>query len=365
MNLQLLNEYTSHNLGDAVIYETIAQLAAPRRVTTTLRDEDGRFARGVVAGGPDLQASVHVSVGGDIFNNARPRFMTRRFVHNLRALAAPDPARTFLFGQSIPHSCRGLSLQLLARVLRRLSSVTVRDADSAARLRALGVDATLSWDLAFGYRPAPGCAAAGRALFARSGIDPARAVLLSVREFDAMYPQDSARFEARMAELARLLHARGHAPAVLVQATAAGADSDHAVARRLRQAVPQLGLLDPFAVGAGHHPVDALVGALAQARSVVAVRYHTAVLRLLAGRVPYSLHYSVKGADLAQRLALPGDALDSFDPRTALVAIERSIGQAHDASDQRTHVRHGFAQALGVASGAHAFAATQREFAIR
>ena len=39
MKLQLLNEYTSHNLGDAVIYETIAQLAAPRRVSAPAQDQ--------------------------------------------------------------------------------------------------------------------------------------------------------------------------------------------------------------------------------------------------------------------------------------------------------------------------------------
>lgn len=351
MNLHLVNEYTSNNLGDASIYETFVQLAAPLAVRSRMPLEDRMRVRGLGAEVSALHDDVHVSVGGDIFNNARPRLITRRFIHNLRQLADCPPERSFLFGQSIPSSCRGLSLWLLSRVLRRLSSVTVRDEQSHARLRALGVPAELCWDIVFGYQPGLHCTEAGRALFDQAGIAPERCVLFSVREFDAMYPHDSARFLDRVADLCQRLLARGHQPTLLIQASAQGADSDAAVATELLRRVPQLAVLSPFAQSGEHHPVDAMFGAIAQAQAVVAVRYHTAVLRLVAGRQPYSLHYSNKGADLAQRLRLPGMALADFDPAAALAGIEASAEVAHDAGPQRRAVRERFAACLNQAAG--------------
>ncbi len=190
--------------------------------------------------------------------------------------------------------------------------------------RAAGVDAQLGFDTAFAYRMGPGVDAAGRALMDSGGVRAERAVLLSVREFDAMYPQDGALFEARMATLITQLAARGHQPAVIIQAQAGGADADQAVVRRLQARCPQLRVLDPFAVAAlGHHPLDALVGALGLAAGVVAVRYHTAVLRMIHGRAPFNLYYSSKGRDLIERLGTPGMALEHFEPRRSGVGGRR------------------------------------------
>ena len=368
MTLRLVNEYTSQNLGDAVIYETLAQLAGPLGAATTLTVNNRRHVRGVVSQAdiPLRASDVHVSVGGDIFNNAKPLLPTRRFMQNLYVLAKPPADRTFLFGQSIPHSCRGLPLHLLARVLRRLSSVTVRDIDSFDRLRSLGVRASLSYDIALGYTPAATCHAAGAALFSRAGIDPSRAVLMSVRAFDSMYPHDNHRFVAQMAALAQRLLDRGHLPVILMQSLAQGADNDHAVAAKLQQVVPGLGLMDPFDAEDLHHPIDSLVGALALSRAVVAVRFHTAVLRLLGGRIPYNLPYSAKGADLGQRLDLPGTPLQHLDIDLAVAGIESSIDRVYDIRPLRTDVSQQFAAALAHALGVQPAAALRgEEFAIR
>lgn len=350
MKVHLLNEYSSHNLGDAVIYETIAQLLAPLTVHSRLPDDQRTNVRGLRPRGDVQPGDVFLSVGGDIFNNARPWLATRRFVQNVRELSEPDPSRTFLFGQSIPSSCRGLALRALARTLRRLSSVTVRDAQTHRRLRALGVPATLSWDLAFAYQPAPGATAAGRALFDQAGLDASRSVLLSVREFDAMYPGNRADFLTRMSALASRLIQRGHTPAVLIQAASSGGDCDLAMALDLQRATPGVAILCPFSLRGGHRPVDAVVGAIAQARAVVAVRYHMAVLRLLAGRRPYSLHYSNKGQDLADRLALPGSSLQAFDPDAAVADIEASTQLLHDHAVQAISVREAFDRGIALAT---------------
>jgi polysaccharide pyruvyl transferase WcaK-like protein len=352
MNLNLVNEYSSHNLGDAVIYETLVQLAAPLLVRSTMPHALRAYARGLHDRSPHLASDVNLSVGGDIFNNARPWLATRRFLHNVQSLDRCDPARTFLFGQSIPASCRGLALRLLARTLKRLSSVTVRDVQSHARLRQLGVPAALSYDLAFAYRPGERSVSSGAALFAQAGVDAERCVLFSVREFDAMYPGDRDAFVRRLAAMALRLQARGHRPALLIQAASTGGDSDLDIARVLQALVPGLAVLNPFMLPPAYHPVDAVVGAIGQARSVVAVRYHTAVLRLLAGRHPYSLHYSTKGLDLAQRVGLSGCPLEVFDPMLAVSGIEACADAAFDPSPLRRHVQESFALGLSAALSA-------------
>lgn len=202
----------------------------------------------------------------------------------------------------------------------------------------------------FAYQIGSGAMAAGQALLDQAGMLPGRSVLFSVREFDAMYPQDGALFETRMAELIRQLVARGHQPAVIIQAQAGGADADLAVVRRLQVACPQLRVLDPFSVVLqGHHPLDALVGALGLAAGVVAVRYHTAVLRMIHGRAPVNLYYSSKGRDLVERLGTPGMALERFDPAAVLAAVEASMDQAWDVAQVRATVREQFADALALA----------------
>lgn len=340
------------NLGDAVIYETLAQLGAPLPVCSAMSPALRVHARGLCEGSAPGAQDMFLSVGGDIFNNARPWLVSRRFLHNLRTLAQCNPQRTFLFGQSIPASCRGLARVSLARSLRRLSSVTVRDLQSLNSLRGLGVQAELSYDLAFAYQSSSSATAAGAALFEQAGVRADRCVLISVREFDAMYPGNRTVFLDRLTQLSRLLLARGHQPAVLIQAAAAGGDSDLAVARKLRTRVPRLAVLCPFSLGADHHPVDSVAGAIAQARGVVAVRYHTAVLRLLAGRQPFSLHYSNKGRDLATRLGLAGCPLESWDPASVLSDVESSFDLLHDPTPQRRHVREAFARQLHKAHGA-------------
>jgi polysaccharide pyruvyl transferase WcaK-like protein len=351
MTLRLINAYTSDNLGDAAIYETLVQLSGPVGASSSLTTDNARHVRGLQGG--DAPATAQVSVGGDIFNNARPRLVTRRFLQLVQELRSHDPRSSFVFGQGLPASCKGLSLAWLAHAMARLGSVTVRDTQSHARLRAAGVDAQLGFDTAFAYRIGSGADAAGRALMEAGGVRAERAVLLSVREFDAMYPQNGALFEARMATLITQLSARGHQPAVIIQAQAGGADADQAVVRRLQARCPQLRVLDPFTMAAqGHHPLDALVGALGLAAGVVAVRYHTAVLRMIHGRAPFNLYYSRKGRDLSERLHTPGMALEHFDPASVVSAVEASMDQTWELAPVATTVRAQFGAALSRAQRA-------------
>ncbi len=346
MDIHLINEYTSDNLGDAVIYESIVQLASPHQVRSHMPDRQRRRVRGLLGEFDPAPFDAFISVGGDIFNNARPNLVTREFMGNLFKLARSPADRTFLFGQSIPQSCKGLSFNLLSSVLRRLSSVTVRDELSHERLQKAGVNSRLSFDTAFAYRIHSGALKAGQLLFDAHGLMPCTTALISVRGFDAMYPHDNEKFQDKMARFCELMIHRGHVPAILCQADAKGADSDRAVIQELRRKVPGIKMMSPFEMGGVHDPVDAFVGAVALANSVVAVRYHTTVIRLLAGRHAYNLHYSIKGRDLSRRLGLPGTALESFEPEQAMTQLELTADRVFDPAEQRRDVEEAFASSL-------------------
>ena len=345
MTIGLLNVYSTRNLGDAAIIASLAQMAPGGSVQAVIEEPDPVPVRGV-ENVLDLAAARHfVSVGGDIFNNARPAFVTRRFLANLGALLQA-PGHTMVFGQSIPRSCRGLSLRLLAAIWRRLASVTVRDVESARLLRRLGVPCELSFDTAFALSPEPGAAAAARALLDASGLEPERTALISIRGFDALYGQDQQRFERTILELADHLEVAGLQPALLLQADVDERDSDRAIASSLMSRRPTLGMIDAMLPITGVSPVGLLIGLLEVAEVVVAVRYHTAVLRLVAGRLPYVLAYSNKGQDLIDRLGLPGAPLSAFDPKSAMDDIVGTASAPFDAGPLRHEVRSAFASNL-------------------
>ena len=85
---------------------------------------------------------------------------------------------------------------------------------------------------------------------------------------------------------------------------------------------------------------------LAAANVVVAVRYHTAVLRMLAGRHAYVLSYSNKTRDLIDRLGSPGCDLDAFDPDQSIRSIEDSAELCFDPTIAQHSVRQDFARDL-------------------
>ena len=250
-----------------------------------------------------------------------------------------------LFGQTVPASCGWLGRPLLARALRQVGAVVVRDCESFSLLRRHGVDARLSFDAAFALAPTDRGVWSAAAMFAAAGLQPERTALISVRSFDSIYRHDEAAFLDRMARTAQLLIARGHQVAVIVQSDVNTRDSDRAIVRLLQEQVPGLKSLDFMAGDQAGDRVDVLVGALTIANIVVAVRYHAAVLRLVGRRAPYNLYYSRKGHDLAHRLGLPGCALAAFDPDTAIRDIEASADADFNPAPIAHQVRSAFASA--------------------
>jgi polysaccharide pyruvyl transferase WcaK-like protein len=297
----LLHFYSLDNVGDAAIFAAFQRLAGqnclPRVSSWNDKAADGFDAL--------------ISVGGDIFNNGRPRLLTRRFIQKLSHMRWARE-RTMSFGQSIPPSCTGLSLRLLAWHMKRISSVTVRDVASAEKLRKLGVNAVLSVDSAFALTQADGDDAGARALYAEAGLRPENTVVFSIRNFNRMYPVDQPVFLARIAETMAHLKAKGCDVAVLIQADVNDDDSDRAIARQLQEEVDGLAILDPFK--SGGTPWRVAFGIVDIAAQVIGTRYHTAVFRMAAGKMPIGLWYSNKGEDLNARFGVPGAHAGEFDP---------------------------------------------------
>lgn len=331
MKIGLINLYSTRNAGDAAIYAALVEVLH-RHELVALADGALRAQLPGVATAPlHTPCDAYISVGGDIFNNARPWLVTRTFLGNLAQLAR-HADRTILFGQSIPASCRGLAFLALCKVLKTLPSVTVRDGASLQRLRQAGVDAQLSYDLAFVHRPTPAALSEAAALFDSLRLTPERSVLLSLRGFDAMYPHDNARFIDNMVYLCRMLRNVGLQPALLLQSAAEGDDA--AVAQAIVTRIGQLPVIDALAAPPSLASHEFLQGLLALAGLAVAVRYHTAVLALASGRLPYNLYYSNKGRDLSARLGVPGCDLVDFDPNQGIAEMLEMRGRSF--ADQRT-----------------------------
>jgi polysaccharide pyruvyl transferase WcaK-like protein len=342
VRIGLINAYSTLNLGDAAIYSAFRSLLGGVDLVACVRDEapDPRLGITFLPERP-RDCDAYVSVGGDIFNNAREWFLTRDFLQNLAELNR-RARRTILFGQSIPRSCHGLSFFALRQCLLRLAAVCVRDAESHRRLRQAGVAARLSYDVAFVLE---GSEAAGRAadrLLADRSLEPDRTAVLSVRGFDSMYTHDNDRFVEAMALLCRGLQRQGRQAAVIIQSRAYGADSDPAVADAIVARAPGTVVLDPFLPDPDLISWQVALAIFERVERVIAVRYHTAVLSLAAGRVPYHLHYSNKGRDLCERLRLPGRSLAGLDPDLALAEILSLPSTRFDPVPIRQQVRADF-----------------------
>jgi len=340
MKIGLLNVYSTRNIGDSAIYSALAELSPAPQVSAVIQDTAPIDTPGLQVVESLPACDAYISVGGDIFNNAREWFITKQFLKNLQGLRHA-PEKTFVFGQSIPRSCHGLSFRLLASHFKRLAAVCVRDTESYERLRRLGVPVRLSYDTAFALSSQKVAEQA-----ARDAIEPERAAIISVRLFDQMYQQDNQTFLKKIIELCRRLHKRGHQPVLLIQSEVTTADSDSQAVRTICEAVPQVKVLNIVQNSGDLAGWQFLMGIVAISRLAIGVRYHTSVLRLAANRMPFNLFYSNKGRDLSQRLQIPGASVADFDVDEHIQTIEKTAEMDFDSAPIRAQVQADFADCL-------------------
>jgi polysaccharide pyruvyl transferase WcaK-like protein len=344
MTVALLNMYSTRNLGDAAIYAAIADMVPGGRVSGALVEHHPTRINGLRHAADIESCDAYVSVGGDIFNNARPRLVTRRFLQNVSALRR-SPASTMLFGQSIPRSCRNLALRYLSSSLKNLPHVAVRDVESHDKLTRLGVAAHLTFDTAFALPPQTSARSQALQLYAEAGLKPEKTALVSLRNQSSLYASNGG--ERQILQIAQALAARGHQIGLLIQADGDDADTDWKLARSIQAAVPSARVLNPFEVAGNDEPWAVASAVLGLANVVVAVRYHAAVLRMVEGRQPFVLHYSNKGEDLCSRLGQPGNALGDGEIASLVQRVESTAGKSFDNTSTRRHVRDTFAAGLG------------------
>lgn len=339
----LINTYSTLNIGDAAIYSALSVMAHEAQVVARFQDAKPEYIPGVALVNQLSGCDAYISVGGDIFNNARERFVTKTFLHNLQQLLR-SPRQTFVFGQSIPRSCHGLSFKALTTLFRQLAAVCVRDAQSHQRLIQAGVPAILSYDAAFSLEVSDAAKQSVKELLQADGIDLNTAVLLSLRSFDSMYTHDNQQFQRTLIQLCQTLSQRGHQPVLLIQAKAYGADHDLTLAGQIVQQVSAVKVFNPFLQGSSLANWEWVMAALAVCPIAIAIRYHTAVLSLASGRMPFNLYYSNKGRDLTQRLGIPGCSLAAMDVDQVIAQIEKTAEQTFDAEPIRQQVKQDFQQ---------------------
>lgn len=340
MQAGFVNAYSTQNIGDAAIYSALATLS-PQTVVAAFADVTPEDIPQVQVQPTLPTCDVYISVGGDIFNNARESLVTKAFLQNLGQLYRHSAA-TFLFGQSIPRSCHGLSFFLLTQALKRLAAVAVRDAQSHERLTQAGVVAKLSYDAAFALEVSEAGKATAQSLMQSQNLDPGRVALISLRTFNsAMYGSGGQRFIQQMVELCQELQTRGHQPVLLLQSQIP-ADLDLAVATQICSQVPGVAIFDPFLPSRSLPNWQIVMGALAISHLIIGVRYHTSVLALACGRIPFNLYYSNKGQDLTQRLGIPGCLIADFQPYSSIETIEKTSLLDFDHQSIRQIVQNDF-----------------------
>ncbi|MBD2666003.1 hypothetical protein B6N60_02004 [Richelia sinica FACHB-800] len=343
LTIGLVNTYSTLNIGDAAIYSALTALAGDARVVAQFPDAVPNYIPGLQILPHLGHCDAYISVGGDIFNNAREGLITKAFIRNLLQLRR-SPKHTFVFGQSIPRSCHGISFRALTLCLRQLAAVCVRDSESHHRLTQAGVPAILSFDAAFALAVSEEAKDLAQQLFQALDVQPELAALISLRTFDSMYPHDNQQFLQQLVSVSQQFHHQGYQPVLLIQSQAYGADNDLLMAEEIVKQVPQLKIFNPFTLP---HPLPSwqlVMGALAISRLIVAIRYHTSVLALASGRVPFNLYYSNKGRDLTKRLEIPGCSLEEFHPDTHVDAIAATATATFDHEAIRQRVKQDFQQ---------------------
>ncbi len=343
----LLNASSTRSVGNSAIYSAIGQLCpsgqahAVLDIAEPVRIPRLRPARGLT------RCDVLVAVDDDTHHDLPPPIAGH--ADTLQRLAS-RPERTFAFGHSLSGALRGGSFERAAKVLGALSSVVVRDRASAQRLTKAGVTAELCHDPAFVLEPSLAFEAAAGLAFARAGLMAERTALIAVRDLDRDGVESPTSLAARIAALAEALRARGHQPALLIQTNLGPDQGDRAIVARVAALLPDIAVIDAFVPAGGVVGWPLLIGLLARARLVVAGRYHTAVLRLGAGRQPFILHDAPDMEDLAERLELPQAAAGSFDPETIIPQLEMTAEQAFDPAPLRRDIEHRFKACLAAAS---------------
>jgi polysaccharide pyruvyl transferase WcaK-like protein len=348
MAVNIINAWDLSNIGDQAILMALYGLINDKEIFMDFKHfHNYDFAEKLaIHNNYSDQSPVNISVGGDIFNNSRPYFITRRFLFNLHKLML-SPKSTFIFGQTIPSSCQFISYQLLKSCMQKISSVTVRDEISYKRLKSSGINVELSFDTAFALQ--------GDLLYDKECdvhftnlCAGKKSLVLSIRYFDGIYRFDNQTYIHKIANFLKKFSKKNYKIFIIIQSQENHSkNSDYAIAEKIKEINTEVEIIDLFNY---KKPLIMTTTILALADVVIATRYHTAIFRLLAKKMPYLIYYSEKGSDLNKRLNIKGthiENIDSIEPQEVIDFCQESF----NPDPLSRHVKESFAFAYSKARG--------------
>ncbi|MEX0658954.1 MAG: polysaccharide pyruvyl transferase family protein [Egibacteraceae bacterium] len=207
---------------------------------------------------------------------------------------------------------------LVRRGLRGAVAVSARDGDSARLLEAVGVhDVGVAADLVLGL-PTPAAAPADQLVVCLRPWSAGRKRLPAGLRGDATP-------DAVVAAVAHALDQAAHATGLAVRFVALQRDRDDALHRRVAERMDAT-------VTTAAPDLDGVLGEIAAARAVVAMRYHAGIGAVLAARPCVLIGYAPKVDALAGELGA-GGALLAWDQRD-LGGLARAVDavSGHDAA---------------------------------
>lgn len=216
---------------------------------------------------------------------------------------------------------------LVRRGLRGAAAVSARDADSARLLEAVGVrDVGVAADLALGL-PVPAVAPTDRLVVCLRPWSAGRKRLPAGLRGDATP-------DAVVAAVGHALDQAANATGLAVRFVALQRDRDDALHRRIAERMDAT-------VTTATPDLDAVLGEIAAARAVVAMRYHAGIGAVLAARPCVLIGYAPKVDALAGELGRGGTLL-GWDPRDLgglARAVDAVSGHAEAVANARDRLR--------------------------
>jgi polysaccharide pyruvyl transferase CsaB len=257
------------------------------------------------------RCSLFLSGGGSVLQD-RTSLKSLLYYLALLALARRLGRRTMVFAQGIGPLVRPAARRLTARVLRRVDRITVRDPDSAALLREIGVpraargEIEVTADPVFALEPE-------LTERVRAALPPRPAVAVSLRPWPGV--------EALLDPIAEAL--RGLPREVAVQAWALFPAEDRGPCRALVERVPGAALL---ATELAPPEWMALAG---EVDAVLAMRLHALIFGAASSVPVVGISYDPKVDALLARLGTsPAGTAAHLDAAPLRAEVERALDTA-------------------------------------
>jgi colanic acid/amylovoran biosynthesis protein len=309
----------------------IARLAGPWTIAWW-PGETGRLARDLVS------SDLVVSCGGGFWHDSDGGLGIR--FHLLQVICALlGGAPVVCLGQSIGPFRSRVRRRIVGSILSRVAAVVLRESESLPTALAMGIDAkkiTVTGDMAFALAPA----------HVRQAVTPpgpanARRIRIGVTARAWWFPgsrrpqQEQARYEQALVEaLDHLIEQRDAEVVFLPQVTGPYEDDDRVVQRRIAS---RLCRPERATVLEKELSPEALIRFIGELDFVIATRFHSAILTMLANVPVIAIAYEHKTTGIMGQMGL-GHWVTTIETVTAQKLITLSNQLAVDYESVKTQL---------------------------